>query len=102
MVGTWNASGLGFQIIRHVFWNGGHLEIVLLGLGPPPRPGWMTLVTDGSTLWSGLMASDGRPGALVAEQVEFRQEADRLRLVVLDGGRTAILDFDGRQFSPRP
>jgi hypothetical protein len=102
VVGTWNASGLGFQVIRHVFWNEGHLEIVLLGLGLPPRQGWMVLVTDGSTLWSGLVASDGRPGALVAEQVEFRQEADRLRLVVVDGGRTAILDFDGRQFSPRP
>jgi hypothetical protein len=102
VVGTWNASQLGFQVIRHVFWSEGNLEIVLLGLGPPPRQGWMVLVTDASTFWSGLTAADGRPGALVAEQVEFRQEADRLRLVVLDGGRTAILDFDGRQFASRP
>ncbi|HEY1906713.1 MAG TPA: hypothetical protein VGG91_11765 [Myxococcaceae bacterium] len=102
VVGTWNASQLGFQIIRHVFWSEGRLEVVLLGLGPPPRLGWMVLVTDGRTLWSGLDSIDGRPGALVGEQVEFRQEADRLRLVVLDGGRTAILDFDGRHFGSRP
>jgi hypothetical protein len=38
----------------------------------------------------------------MAEQVEFRQEADRLRLAVLDGGRTAVLDFDGRHFGSRP
>jgi len=34
--------------------------------------------------------------------VEFREEADRLRLLVLDGGRSAVLDFDGRQFAGRP
>ena len=102
IVGTWNAPNLGFQVLRHTFRNDNKLEIVLLGIGPPPRPGWMVLVTDGSTLWSGLNSTNGRPGALVAEQVEFREEADRLRLVVLDGGRTAILDFDGRQFASRP
>jgi hypothetical protein len=102
VVGTWNAAQLGFQVVRHTFRNDNKLEIVLLGLGPPPRLGWMVLVTDGSTLWSGLDSINGRPGALVAEQVEFREEADRLRLVVLDGGRTAVLDFDGRQFSSRP
>jgi hypothetical protein len=62
----------------------------------------MVLVTDGSQLWSGLYSRDTRPGALVAEQVEFRQEADRLRLVVLDAGRPRVLDFDGRQFASRP
>jgi hypothetical protein len=102
VVGTWNAPQLGFQVIRHAFWNEGKLEIVLLGLGPPPRHGWMVLLTDGSRFWSGLDGSGGRPGALVAEQAEFRQEADRLRLVVLDGGRTAALDFDGHQFASRP
>jgi hypothetical protein len=102
VVGTWNAPQAGFQVIRHAFWNEGKLEIVLLGLGPPPRQGWMVLVTDGSDLWSGLGSREARPGALLAEQVEFRQEADRLRLLVLDGGKSALLDFDGRQFSPRP
>jgi hypothetical protein len=102
VVGTWHAPQLGFQVIRHVFWNDGRLEIVLLGLGPPPRQGWMVLVTDGIGLWSGLDSIDGRPGALLAEQVEFRQEADRLRLVVLEGGRTAVFDFDGRHFGSRP
>jgi hypothetical protein len=102
VVGVWNSSQAGFQIVRHVFRNEKKLEIVLLGLGEPPRIGWMVLVTDGSNLWSGLYSGTERPGALVAEQVEFREEADRLRLLVLDGGRSAILDFDGRQFSPRP
>lgn len=102
VVGTWTSAQLGFQVVRHAFWNEGKLELVLLGLGPPPRQGWMVLVTDGSQLWSGLYSRDTRPGALVAEQVEFRQEEDRLRLVVLDAGRTAVLDFDGRQFASRP
>ena len=102
VVGAWNSSQSGIQVIRHVFRNDGKLEIVLLGLGPSPRLGWMVLVTDGSKLWSGLYSGNERPGALVAEQVEFREEADRLRLLVLDGGRSAILDFDGRQFSTRP
>ena len=102
VVGTWTAAQSGFQVVRHVFWNEGNLEIVLLGLGPPPRHGWMVLITDGKAFWSGLDSTSGRPGALVAEQAEFRQEADRLRLVVLDGGRTAILDFNGRQFASRP
>lgn len=102
VVGTWTTAQAGFQVVRHAFWNEGNLEIVLLGLGPPPRHGWMVLITDGKTLWSGLDSTSGRPGALLAEQAEFRQEADRLRLVVLDGGRTAILDFDGRQFASRP
>jgi hypothetical protein len=102
VVGVWNASNAGFQIIRHVFRNDDALEIVLLGLDQPPRMGWMVLVTDGSRFWSGLSSGDARPGALVAEQVEFREEADRLRLLVLDGGRSAILDFDGRQFVSRP
>ena len=102
VVGTWTTAQAGFQVVRHAFWNEGNLEIVLLGLGPPPRHGWMVLITDGKTLWSGLDSTSGRPGALLAEQAEFRQEADRLRLVVLDGGRTAVLDFDGRQFASRP
>jgi hypothetical protein len=102
VVGVWNSSQAGFQVIRHVFRNDNRLEIVLLGLGPGPRTGWMVLVTDGSQFWSGLYSGTERPGALVAEQVEFREEADRLRLLVLDGGRSAILDFDGRQFSSRP
>jgi hypothetical protein len=89
-------------VVRHAFWNEGKLEVVLLGLGPPPRQGWMVLVTDGSNLWSGLGSLDARPGALLAEQLEFRQEADRLRLLVLDGGRSALLDFDGKQFVTRP
>jgi len=62
----------------------------------------MVLVTDGSRLWSGLPSRDTRPGALVAEHVEFREEADHLRLLVLDGGRSAVLDFDGRQFVGPP
>jgi hypothetical protein len=99
---VWSSNQRGFQVIRHVFRNDNKLEIVLLGLGPSPRFGWMVLVTDGSQLWSGLYSGTERPGALVAEQVEFREEADRLRLLVLDGGRSAILDFDGRQFSTRP
>ena len=102
VVGTWSSPQLGFQVVRHVFWRDGRLELVLLGLGPQPRQGWMILVTDGASLWSGLDSINGRPGALLAEQVEFREEADRLRLVVLDGGRTGVLDFDGRQFAPRP
>ena len=102
VVGVWDSAQLGIQVIRHVFWNEGKLEIVLLGLGPPPRLGWMVLVTDGSKFWSGLYSGTERPGALVAEQVEFREEADRLRLLVLDGGRSAVLDFDGRQFAGRP
>jgi len=102
VVGVWSSAQLGFQVIRHVFRNDQRLELVLLGLGPPPRFGWMVLVTDGSNLWSGLYSGTERPGALVAEQVEFREEADRLRLLVLDGGRSAILDFDGRQFVSRP
>lgn len=102
VVGTWNSAQLGFQVVRHVFWSEGRLEIVLLGLGPPPRFGWMLLVSNGSNLWSGLDLRDGRPGGLVAEQVEFREEADRLRLLVLDGGKSALLDFDGRQFASRP
>jgi hypothetical protein len=102
VVGTWTTAQSGFQVVRHAFWNEGNLEIVLLGLGPPPRHGWMVLISDGRTLWSGLDSTNGRPGALLAEQAEFRQEADRLRLVVLDGGRTAVLDFNGRQFTSRP
>ena len=102
VVGVWSSAQLGFEVVRHVFRNEDRLEIVLLGLGPPPRLGWMVLVTDGSQLWSGLYSRDTRPGALVAEQVEFREEADRLRLLVVDGGRSAILDFDGRQFVSRP
>ena len=102
VVGTWSSPNLGFEVIRHAFWNEGKLEVVLLGLGPPPRQGWMVLVTDGSNLWSGLASQDARPGALVAEQLEFRQETDRLRLLVLDGGRSALLDFDGKQFVTRP
>src|SRR5215831_5859417 len=102
VVGVWSSAQLGIQIIRHVFRNDQKLELVLLGLGPPPRIGWMVLVTDGSQLWSGLYSGTERPGALVAEQVEFREEADRLRLLVLDGGRSALLDFDGKQFSARP
>ena len=102
VVGVWSSSQAGFQIIRHVFRKENSLEIVLLGLGEPPRIGWMVLVTDGSQLWSGLYSGTERPGALVAEQVEFREEADRLRLLVLDGGRSALLDFDGRQFVSRP
>ena len=102
VVGVWSSSQLGIQVIRHVFRNDEKLEIVVLGLGPPPRIGWMVLVTDGSRLWSGLPSRDTRPGALVAEHVEFREEADHLRLLVLDGGRSAVLDFDGRQFVGRP
>ena len=102
VVGVWDSAQLGIQVIRHVFRNDQKLELVLLGLGPPPRIGWMGLVTDGSQLWSGLYSGTERPGALVAEQVEFREEADRLRLLVLDGGRSAVLDFDGRQFAGRP
>ena len=102
VVGVWDSAQLGIQVIRHVFRNEEKLEIVLLGLGPPPRLGWMVLVTDGSKFWSGLYSGTERPGALVAEQVEFREEADRLRLLVLDGGRSAVLDFDGRQFAGRP
>jgi hypothetical protein len=85
VVGNWTTAQAGFQVVRHAFWNEGNLEIVLLGLGPPPRHGWMVLITDGKSLWSGLDSTSGRPGALMAEQVEFRQEADRLRLAVLDG-----------------
>jgi hypothetical protein len=102
VVGTWTSPTLGFQTLRHAFWNEGKLEVVLLGLGPGPRQGWMVLVTDGSDLWSGLGSREARPGALLAEQVEFRQEADRLRLLVLDGGKSALLDFDGRQFASLP
>jgi hypothetical protein len=102
VVGVWSSNQVGFQVIRHVFRKDNKLEIVLLGLGEPPRTGWMVLVTDGSQFWSGLYSGTERPGALVAEQVEFREEADRLRLLVLDGGRSAILDFDGRQFVSRP
>jgi len=102
VVGTWSAAESGAQVIRHVFWNEGKLEIVLLGLGAPPRQRWMVLATDGTRLWSGLEDREGRPGALVAEQVELREEADRLRLVVLDGGQTAVLELTGSQFRPRP
>ena len=102
VVGVWSSSQLGIQVIRHVFRNDEKLEIVVLGLGPPPRIGWMVLVTDGSRLWSGLPRRDERPGAMVAEHVEFREEADHLRLLVVDGGRSAVLDFDGRQFVGRP
>jgi hypothetical protein len=102
VVGAWSSSQLGIQVIRHVFRNENKLEIVLLGGGEAPRLGWMVLVTDGSNLWSGLYSGNERPGALIAEQVEFREEADRLRLLVLDGGRSALLDFDGRQFVSRP
>jgi len=102
VVGVWNSPQLGTQVIRHVFRNENKLEVVLLGIGESPRLGWMVLVTDGARLWSGLYSKTERPGALVAEQVEFREEADRLRLLVLDEGRSAILDFDGRQFVSRP
>ncbi len=102
VVGVWSSSQLGIQVIRHVFRNDEKLEIVVLGLGPPPRIGWMVVVTDGSRLWSGLPGRETRPGALVAEHVEFREEADHLRLLVLDGGRSAVFDFDGRQFVGRP
>jgi hypothetical protein len=102
VVGTWSSPQLGFELVRHTFARENRLEIVLLGLGPLPRRGWMVLVTDGTSLWSGLDSRNGRPGALVAEQAEFREEADRLRLVVLDGGRTGVLDFDGKQFVTRP
>ena len=61
VVGVWSSAQLGFEVVRHVFRNEDRLEIVLLGLGPPPRLGWMVLVTDGSQLWSGLYSRDTRP-----------------------------------------
>ncbi|HTS81186.1 MAG TPA: hypothetical protein VMH40_11350 [Myxococcaceae bacterium] len=98
VVGTWTTSQLGFEVVKHTFTGGGRLEIVLLGLGPLSERGWMVLVTDGSSLWSGLGSRNGRPGALRGEELEFREEADRLRLVVVDAGKAAALDFDGVQF----
>ncbi len=98
VVGTWSSPQLGFEVVKHAFAREGRVEIVALGLGPVSRRGWMVLVTDGTRLWSGLDSRDGRPGALIGEQLEFREEADRLRLVVLDAGRTAVLTFDGIHF----
>jgi hypothetical protein len=88
VVGTWNSPQLGFQVVKHAFAREGQLEIVLLGLGPPPRRGWMVLVTDGSRLWSGLDSRDGRPGAILAEDAQLYEENSQLALVVVDGGRT--------------
>ena len=60
-----------------------------------------------SRLWSGLDSQDGRPGAVLGRQAEFREEGTRLRLVVFDGGRHEVLrfrrePFRGRPLSPRP
>jgi hypothetical protein len=98
VVGTWNTSQLGFQVVRHVFAREGRIEVVLLGLGPPPRRGWMVLVTDGARLWSGLDSKDGRPGAILAEEAQLYEEGSQLRLVVVDEGRTGARTFDGIHF----
>jgi hypothetical protein len=102
VLGTWSTPSAGFEVIRHTFVKDGRVEIVLLGVGPATARGWMVLVTDGFKLWSGLDSRDGRPGALVGEEAEFREEADQLHLVVLNGGRAAVLPFDGVHFASRP
>lgn len=101
VVGTWSTPQLGIEVVKHAFVQEGRLEVVLLGLGPPPRHGWMVLVTDGSTLWSGLDSRDGRPGAIVAEDAELHEEGSRLVLVVTDGARTGARTFDGIHFVTR-
>ncbi|HVP58939.1 MAG TPA: hypothetical protein VMT11_00100 [Myxococcaceae bacterium] len=101
VVGTWNAPQLGFQVVKHAFTPDGKEEIVLLGLGSPPRRGWMVLVTDGSRLWSGLDSVDGRPGAILAEEAELDEEGSQLVLVLVDGGRTGARTFDGIHFETR-
>jgi len=98
VVGTWNAPQVGFQVVKHAFGREGRLEIVLLGLGEPPRRGWMVLVTDGSRLWSGLDSKDGRPGAILGEEAQLYEEGSQLRLVIVDGGRTGARTFDGIRF----
>jgi hypothetical protein len=102
VLGTWSTRQLGFEVVKHTFVREGRLEVVLLGLGPATGRAWMVLVTDGFKLWSGLDSRDGRPGALVGEQAEFREEADQLHLVVLNEGRAAVLPFDGVHFASRP
>jgi len=102
IVGTWGSVELIAEVIRHVFAPRGALEIVLLGLGPTESRGWMVLVTDGARLWSGLDSRNGRPGAILGQRAEFREEGAQLRLVVYSGGGTLILDFDGSRFRTRP
>lgn len=102
VVGTWSSPQLGMDVVKHAFAQDGRLEIVLLGLGTPPRRGWMVLVTDGSRLWSGLDDRDGRPGAILAEDAQLYEEGARLVLVVTDGGRTGVRTFDGIHFATRP
>jgi len=101
VLGTWSTPQLGFEVVRHTFIRDGRLEVVLLGVGPATGRAWMVLVTDGLKLWSGLDTRDGRPGALVGEQAEFREEAEQLHLVVLNEGRTAVIPFDGVHFAAR-
>jgi hypothetical protein len=101
VVGTWSTPQLGFEAIKHTFVREGRLEVVLLGIGPATQRAWMVLVTDGFKLWSGLDSRDGRPGALVGEQADFREEADQLHLVVLNEGRAVVLPFDGVRFAGR-
>lgn len=102
IVGTWGSVDLLAEVIKHVFARQGTLEIVLLGLGPTESRGWMLLVTDGSRLWSGLDSRDGRPGAVLGQRAEFREEGTQLRLVVFNGGGTMVLEFDGTRFLARP
>jgi hypothetical protein len=98
IVGTWGSVDLLAEVIKHVFAREGAVEIVLLGLGPTESRGWMVLVTDGSRLWSGLDSRDGRPGAVLGQRAEFREEGTQLRLVVFNGGGTMVLVFDGTHF----
>jgi hypothetical protein len=98
VVGTWGSRELVVPVVRHVFARNGTLEIVLLGVGPAEARGWQVLVTDGSQLWSGLDTGGGRPGAILGQQAEFRQEGDQLRLVVFSGGVPVVLNFDGHRF----
>jgi hypothetical protein len=102
IVGTWGSLDLIAEVIKHVFALDGRLEIVLLGLGPVESRGWVVLVTDGSRLWSGLDSRQGRPGAVLGQRAEFREEGTQLRLVVYNGSGTMVLDFDGTRFLPRP
>lgn len=102
IVGTWGSVDLVAEVIRHVFGPTGTPEIVLLGLGPTEARGWMVLVTDGTRLWSGLDSRNGRPGALLGQRAEFREEGTQLRLVVYSGDGMGVLDFDGTRFRTRP
>lgn len=102
VVGTWQSPGLPMVVVKHAFTPGGGQEVVLLGLGEPPRRGWMALVSDGANLWSALDSRNPRPGAILGEQAELVEKDSRLLLVMVDQGRTGVLDFDGLRFRTRP